>query len=56
MSKGIPVHSPIFGAKAANLKLEKTSAKLAEVLPLDKILSSSSLSSVPEGLGVFPVL
>jgi hypothetical protein len=36
MSKGIPVHPPIFGAKAANLNLEQTSAKQADVLPLDK--------------------
>jgi len=41
MSKGIPVHSLIFGAKAANLKHEQTSAKLPEVLPLDKIILNS---------------
>jgi hypothetical protein len=41
MSKGIPVHPPIFGAKAANLNLEQTSAKPADVSPLDKIILNS---------------
>jgi hypothetical protein len=41
MSKGIPVHPPIFEAKAANLNLQQISAKLAEVLPLDKITLKS---------------
>jgi hypothetical protein len=38
MSKEIPVHPPIFGAKAVNFNLEQTSAKPAEVLSLDKII------------------
>jgi hypothetical protein len=47
MSKGIPVHPPIFGAKAANLNRQPTSAKLAEVLPPDKItLKSLIMNSI----------
>jgi len=38
MSKGIPVHPTIFGTNAANLNLEQTSAKQADVLPLDNII------------------
>jgi hypothetical protein len=38
MSKGIPVHPPFVGAKAANLNFEQTSAKPPGVLPLDKII------------------
>jgi len=48
MSKGIPVHPPIFGAKAANLNLDKTSAKQAEVLPLDKIILNSLTLRLPD--------
>lgn len=54
MSKGIPVHPPIFGAKAANLNRQKTSAKVAEVLPLDKITVTTLIMNIILTQNIFP--